>query len=169
MLVWMSSPQYCICSSWWCVDWEDDEEVTSGNRSSSIIGRCDALTVILIAPFILTLSSVDPDTAGNRVGANSTLLFWLHWPGDDESILPIVTTIVDTTTMSIVTSAIAGLPDPSQKICELWGCREEPNGDGGPYAHNVTPIVDNNTAAGWVTVAIKLSNPTVFCVIHHGQ
>jgi len=32
-------------------------------------------------------------------------------------------------------------------LMELWGYMEEPNGDGGPYARNVTPIFDNNTAA----------------------
>jgi len=51
-------------------------------------------------------------------------------------------------------AAMAGLPDPSRKIQEVWGCLDEPNGDGGLYAHNVTPIFDNNTAARWVKPAI---------------
>jgi len=81
------------------------------------------------------------------VGENNTQLFSSHWPGDDESILPIVTLIIDTTILSIANAATAGLVDPSQKIRELWGCLVKPEGDGGSYARNVTPIFDNNTAA----------------------
>jgi len=112
---------------------------------------------------------VDPDIAGKRVGENNTQLFSWHWPGDNESILPIVTSIVDTTILSIVNAAIADLPDPSRKIRDLWGCLEEPNGNGGPYTHNVTPMFDNNTAAGWVKAAMKLTNPMLFCVVYRGQ
>jgi hypothetical protein len=103
------------------------------------------------------------------VGENNTQLFSWHWPGDDESIHPIVTSIVNTTILSIANAAISGLPDPSRTIRELWGCQEEPNGDGGPYAHNVTLIFDNNTAGGWVMAAMKLSNPTLFCIVYCGQ
>jgi hypothetical protein len=103
------------------------------------------------------------------VGENNTQLFSWHWPGNDESILVIVTSILDTTILPIVHTAIAGLPDPSQKIRELWGCLEEPNGDGGRYARNVTPILEDNTAAGWIKAAMKLSNPVCFCVVYHGQ
>jgi len=131
--------------------------------------RCDASNDFLVEPFSFTIAYVDPDIAGKRVGENNTQLFSWHWPGDDESILPIVTSIVDTTILSIVNAAIASLPDPSRKIRELWGYLEEPNGDGGPYARKVTPIFDNNTAAGWVKAAMKLSNPTVFCVVYRGQ
>jgi len=116
--------------------------------------RCDSSNYSLVAPFSFTITYVDPDIAGKRVGENNTQLFSWHWPGDDASILPIVTSIVDTTILSIVNAAIAGLPDPSWIIREHWGCLEEPIGDGGPYARNVTPIFDNNTAAGWVKVAI---------------
>jgi len=112
---------------------------------------------------------VDPDIAGNRVGENNTQLFSWHWPGDDESILLIVTSIVDRIILSMVNAAITGLPDTSRKIRELWGCLEELHGDGGPYARNVTPIFDNNTAAGWVKAATKLSNPTLFCIIYRCQ
>jgi len=77
--------------------------------------------------------------------------------------------MVDTTILSIVNAAITGLPHPSQTIRELWGCLEEPKGDGGKYARNVTPIIDNNTAAGWVKAAMKLSNPTLFCVVYRGR
>jgi len=105
---------------------------------------------------------VDPNIAGKRVGENNTQLFSSHWPGDDELILPILTSIVDTTILSMVNAVITGLPDPSRNIRELWGCLEEPTGDGGPYACNVTPIFDNNTAARWVKAAMKLRNPTPF-------
>jgi len=112
---------------------------------------------------------VDTDIAGKTVCENNTQLFSWHWPGDDESILPIVTSILDMTILSIVNAAIAGLPDPSRNIRELWGCQEEPNGNGGPYGRNVTPIFDNNTAAGWLTAAMRLRNPTLFCVVYRGQ
>ena len=112
---------------------------------------------------------MDPDIAGKRVRENNPQLFSWHWPGDDGSILPIITSIVDTNILSIVNAAIPSLPDPRPKIRELWGCLEEPNGDGGPYACNVTPIFDNNSAAGWVKVAMKLSNPTRLCVVYRGQ
>ena len=46
---------------------------------------------------------------------------------------------------------------------------EEPKGDGGPDASNGTPIFNNNTAAGWVKAAMKLSNPTLFCIVYHSQ
>ena len=108
---------------------------------------------------------MDPDIAGKRVGENNTQLFSWHWPGDDESILLIVTSIVDPTILSIANAAIAGRPDPSRRIRELWGCLDEPNGNGGPHARNVTPIFDNHTAAGWVQVAMKLSNTMLFCVV----
>jgi len=131
--------------------------------------RCDAPTDFLVEPFTFTIAYVDPDLAGKRVGETNAQLFSWHWPGDDESILPIVTSIVDMTILSIVNAAMAGLPDPSRKIRELWGCQEEPNGDGGPYAHNVTLIFDNNTPARWVKAAMKLSNPTLFCVVYRVQ
>jgi len=112
---------------------------------------------------------VDPNIAGKRVGENNTQLFSWHWPGDKESILPIVRSIVDTTSLSIVNAAIAGLPDPSQNIRELLGCLEEANGDGGPYARKVTPILDNDTAARWLKVAMELSNPMLFGIVYRGQ
>jgi hypothetical protein len=108
------------------------------------------LNVFLVEPFNFTITFVDPTIAGKRVDENDTVQFSWHWPWDDESILPIVTSIVNTTILSSMNAVITGLPDPSRKIRELWGCREEPNGDGGPYAHNVTPIFDNNTASGWL-------------------
>jgi len=52
---------------------------------------------------------------------------------------------------------------------ELWGCREEPNGDSGLYTHNVTPIFENNTAARWVKEAMKLNNPALLGIGYPGQ
>jgi len=98
---------------------------------------------------------VDSDIAGNRVGDINTQLFSWHWPGDDELVLPIVMSILDTTILSIMIAAIAGLPDLRRKIQELWVRWEEPNGDGDPHAHNVTPIFNNNTAAAYVMVAME--------------
>jgi len=54
-------------------------------------------------------------------------------------------------------------------LMERWGFWEEPNTDGGPYAGSVTPIFNNYTTAGWVKVAMKVNNPTLFCVVHHCQ
>jgi len=62
---------------------------------------------------------VDPDIPGKRVGENHTQLFSWHWPADDESILPIVTSIVDIIILSIVNAAIPSLRDPRWKIREL--------------------------------------------------
>jgi hypothetical protein len=89
------------------------------HRSSLIMVRCDASNDFLVQPFSFTISYLDSDIAGKRVGENITKLFSWHWPGDDESILPIVTSIIDTTMLSIMNTAIAILPDPCRKIGEL--------------------------------------------------
>ena len=112
---------------------------------------------------------MDPDIAGKRVDEHSTQLLSWHWAGDDESIVPMITSFVAATILSIVNATIAGLPDRSGTIPELWGCRQVPNGDGCPQARNVTPIFVNNTSAGWVQVVMKLINPTHFYVVYHGQ
>jgi len=83
--------------------------------------RCDASTDFLVEPISFTIAYVDPNIAGKEVGENNTQLFSWHWPGDDESILPIVTSFVNPSILSMVNAAIAGLPDPSQKIREIWG------------------------------------------------
>jgi hypothetical protein len=51
------------------------------------------------------------------------------------------------------------------EIWDLSVCQEEPNGYGGPYALNLNPMFDNNIAARLLNVAMKLSNPKLFCVI----
>jgi len=63
---------------------------------------------------------------------------------------------------------MASLPDPSWKIRQVWGFHEDPNIVGGPYARNVTPIVDTNTTAGRVKGALKLCNPLPFCIVYPG-
>jgi len=81
--------------------------------------RGNPLTDFLVEPFSFTIAYVDPDIAGKRVGKNNTQQCTWCWPGDDELILPIVTSIVDMTILSNVNAAIASLPDPSRKIQDL--------------------------------------------------
>ena len=66
-------------------------------------------------------------------------------------------------------AAIAGLPDPSLEIRAVWGCEEEANGDGSPRTCYVTPMFDDDTAAGWVKSAMKLYNQTLFCILYRGN
>jgi len=61
--------------------------------------------------------------------------------------MPIVTSIVDATIVSIMNPAIASLPDPHSAIQEVWGNQDEAKGDGDPYSQNFTPIGNDNTAA----------------------
>jgi hypothetical protein len=82
---------------------------------------CDPSKDFLVQPFIFTIAYPDPNIAGKRVGENNTLLFPWLWPGDDESTLLIVTSMVAMTILSIVYAAIPSLPDPSRKIRDLWG------------------------------------------------
>jgi len=118
--------------------------------------------MFFVKTFSFTIAYVDPDIAGKRVGENNTQLVSWHWTGDDESILPIVTSNVDMTILSIVNAAIAGLSAPSRTIREFWGSREDPNQDGGLYACNVTTIFDTNTAAGWVKAGDEIRQPNAF-------
>jgi len=115
------------------------------------------------------MASADHYITGKRVGGNYTQLFLWHRPADDESLLPIVSSLFNITILSIMNATIAGLPNPSWTIRELGCCQEEPNGDGGLHSWNITPIFDNNTVAGSVLAAIKLPKPRLLCVIDHGQ
>jgi hypothetical protein len=144
-------------------------EETSGHRCSPIKVRHVILTSFLDDPFIFTIACFDAHNPGERVGENQIQLCSWHRPGDDESIVLNDTSIFDITILSIVHTAIAGLPHPSRKLREHWGCLEELNGDGSLYAFNLTPIFNNHTAAGLVKTAMKLSNPTLFCVVYHSQ
>jgi len=101
---------------------------------------------------MLTNANVDLNTAGKRVGKNNISLFSWQWAGDDELVLLIVTLIVDMTILSISSTIIANLPDAGRIIHELWGCLEDPKADGGLHVLNVTPIIVNITAPGWVMV-----------------
>jgi len=78
--------------------------------------RCDASTDFVVEPFIFNIPYVDPDIAGKRVGENNIQQFVWHWPGDDESILPIVASIAHTTILSIVDAALASLANPTGNI-----------------------------------------------------
>ena len=90
-------------------------------------------------------------------------------PGEVESILAILASIIDTIILSIGNAVITGLADLIWKIRKLWGCCEEPNRDGGPHANDVTPIFDIHTAAGWAKAAMKLNNPKRFWVEYCGK
>jgi len=150
MLVLFQSPRCFFSSFRSSLPTEQDEEETSGNWSSLIQAPCDTLTYFLVKPFSFTITYVDPDITGKRVGENDTQLFSRHWPADDASILPNVTLIVNPNIVSIVNATIGSLPDPRYNLWGVWSCQEESNGDRGPQAHNVTAITNNNTAAGWV-------------------
>jgi len=108
---------------------------------------------------------MDPDIAGCRLGEHNTQRFSSYWPGDDISMHPMVTSVVNMTNLTIVNAAIARLPDPRRKIRELWWCWEEPNGGGGLHASNVTPIFDNNTAAQLEKLNITVNNLALLCVL----
>jgi len=145
--------------------YKDVQERISVDKSSAIKLRSEASTDFLFEPFSYTISYVDPNNAVMRVGENNAQLFSWHWPGDDKSIPLIATSIFDKTILSIVHPAIAGLPDPSETIQQLLGCWEDPNGNGGPYARDVTPISNNKAGAGCVKEAMKLNNPILFASI----
>jgi len=123
----------------------------------------------IVEPYSFTVAYTDPNIAGKRMAETSSQQFSWCWPGDDESILSIVTSILDSTILWIMNVAIASLPDPSWKIHDLWGCLKEPNRDRGLYAWNVTPIFDINKAAWWVNAAMETNNPTLFVVVYRGQ
>ena len=168
-LVCISSPQCMCCSSWWCLDTEDNKEETSGHRNTPIRVFRDFMTYFLLKPLSFTISSVYLDIAGKGVGENNTQLFALNWPGDEESILRIVTTIVDMTILSIGNSTITSLPVHCQKIRDGRGFWEESNGDGGQHTWNNTPTININTAAGWAKAGWELNNTELFSVVHLGQ
>jgi len=131
--------------------------------------NCTSSTDFFVKSFSFSMAYVDSDIARNRVGENSTQPFRWQWHRNEESILPIVTLIVDTNISSIMNAALAGLAVRSQKIRECWGCREEPHVDGGLYHRNVTAIFNNITTAGSVKTVMKLYNTIPFCLVYCGQ
>jgi len=147
-LVCIVLPWCFIFSSWWYVDLKHNEHKPWGHWSSLIKVGHDTSTTFRLERFGFTIPYMDPDIAGKRVSEHSTHLSWWHWPGHDESRLSIITSIIDSTVLSMVNAAIAGLADLSRKIWDVWVCREEPNGYGGPYARNLNAIFNNSTAAG---------------------
>ena len=168
-LVCVTLHQCFISSSWWCLDREVNWEENLGHRYSPIQVRCNASTGFHVEPCSFTIAYVDPDIAWKRVGnSNPQRQLW-QWPGDDNSILRIVTLILDMTALSFLNVAISGLPYPGRKIPELWGGLEEPDGDNGPYAHTGTPILDYKSAAGWVILAMMYWNRMLFCIVYRGQ
>jgi hypothetical protein len=84
-------------------------------------------------------------------------------------MLPIVTSIVDMSILSIITVAINSLLTHRRKIHELCFCRRVLEKYRDTHSCRVTLIICNNSAAGWVDAVMKLYNPTVVYVIYHGQ
>jgi len=163
-LVCLPSPWCFFCCSRWCIDTENNWEEYPGCRSLRRNVRSNAWTEFLFEPFSITIASVDSDVAGKTVGGNNTQLLAWQWPGDDDLILRIVTSIVDTTIGLIMKASIADLKDPCRTFPQLRGCQEPPNGGCGLHMSNVTPILDNHNAAGRVWVAMKLNNTTHFYI-----
>ena len=67
----------------------------------------------VVKAFTFTIVYVNPDITEKQVGENNTQLLEWHWPGDDESILQIATSLINLSSLPIVNSLKAGLPDPS--------------------------------------------------------
>jgi hypothetical protein len=88
---------------------------------SPIKVRCDASTDLLVEPYSFIFAYVDPDIAGKRAGEINTQQFTWHGAGDNESIVPIVRGIVDTTILLIVNAACVDLPDQSCIVGEHCG------------------------------------------------
>jgi hypothetical protein len=127
--------------------------------------HCAASTNVLMVSFSITITNIGLNITRKRVGIIHTDQLSWHWPGDGESIFRILISIVDTTILSTVNSAFAGLPVSSWNMQEQWGCWEESNADGSQNAHNGTTIFNNNSVAGWVIVAMILNHPTVYPLI----
>ena len=51
----------------------------------------------IVEPYSFTVAYTDPNIAGKRMAETSSQQFSWCWPGDDESILSIVTSILDST------------------------------------------------------------------------
>jgi len=98
----ISSPQCFSCPSRWYVDTEDDKEESPRHRTSLWKAGCDASADFLVESFSFTVAYVDLDIAGKRMAEIDAQQFSCHWPRDDESMLPIVTSIVDTSAKCIL-------------------------------------------------------------------
>jgi len=96
-LVWISSPPRFDYSTWWGIHSGEDEEETSGGWCSPIQARTHSSTDCLAQAFTFTIAYVDPVIPGMRVVENTTKVFSLHWPREDESMLLLVTSIIDPT------------------------------------------------------------------------
>jgi hypothetical protein len=93
-----------------------------GYRSLLIEVCCDASLDLVVEPFRFSIAYLDSDIAGKRESEiHNHLVIW-HWPENDVSILPIVTSIINTNISSIWNAAITNVQDPSWNIRELLGC-----------------------------------------------
>jgi len=112
---------------------------------------------------------VVPNIAWNWGSECNTQLFPWLWPGNDALLEQIVTSTIDMTILSIFNATKAGVTDLSLKIWDLWGCRKERNADCSLHAYNVTPILNNHSAAICSGVAMGLINQILLCIAYRGQ
>jgi len=169
MLGCISSLWGLFCSFRWFGFVEDDEEEISGHTSFLYKVCHAASTDFPVEPFSYVIASVDLNIAWKRVGENNPQLLTWNSAADDQSILSIVTSIVDMSILSIVNAAVAGLHDPRHNIWELSGGWEEPNGDGSLHDYTVIINFDYTTAATWAKVEMKLNNPMLFWMVYGGH
>jgi hypothetical protein len=76
----------------------------------------DLLSDFLIKPLSFKNAYVDTNAARKRVGDINTRRFSWHWPVDNESIIPMVSSIVNMTFSSVSNAAIPSLPGCRQKL-----------------------------------------------------
>jgi len=127
-----------------------------GSEVISYQGVLQGFNPFLANPCSYTITYMDPDIAVKRLCQNTTEVHSCHCPADHESWIPILTSIVDMTTFSIMNSAIARFADPRPEVCGYWRCWEKSNVHYGLHSSNVTPIFNEHTAAGWVKLVMKL-------------
>lgn len=128
--------------------------------NSSALQRGKASTNYVVETFNYAVAYVHPEVAGKSVGEyHAQLVIW-YWPGHDESMLWIVTSVIHTTIFSFMTSVIADLPDPSWTVRQHWSCLEKPHWDVGHKDLDVNRTCDDNPAVEWVHAVMNLNNPT---------
>jgi hypothetical protein len=74
---------------------------------------------------------VHSNVVRKRVGENNTQEFSRNWPADEKSIRLMVISMINTTILSIMNTAIASGPAQCWLFGVLWGCQKEANASGG--------------------------------------
>jgi len=105
-LVTMSSSRCFFCMSWWGVDTEDNKDETPGSYASAIHVHYNASTNFLPRQCSSIIAYVDTNVAGMLLGEVITQQFLWHWPGDDELIRLIDTSIFNPTILHILNVAL---------------------------------------------------------------